>query len=403
MVQNEGQPFEEPFGQPSPGLRQLPTALWIVLAAVAGGVTVYAVTQMRSTSEAAASAPTVVASIPTARSVAALGRLEPQGEVTRLSAPASLEGNRASQVLVREGEAVAAGQIVAVLDTHDRRLAALEKAKTDAQTAAARLERVKSTQGSDVAAQKAAVGRAESEERGVMAQAETIARLEVQREDARTQYDRFLKLSRDGAISASDLDEKRLAMATLEAQLKEAQATLVRLQESAAAQVQEANANLDRTQAANPTDVQVAAAELASANAAVTQAQADLEVTYIRSPISATVLKVHVRPGEVIGQKGIAELGQTDQMNVVAQVYKTDINKVRVGQGAIVTSEAFPGELRGTVSQVGLQVSRQDIFDTNPLARTDNNIVEVRIRLDAEESKKVAGLSNLQVQAVIQI
>ncbi|NJK51833.1 MAG: hypothetical protein HC936_01760 [Leptolyngbyaceae cyanobacterium SU_3_3] len=207
------------------------------------------------------------------------------------------------------------------------------KAKTDAQAAAARLERVKSTQNSDVAAQKAAVGRAESEERGVMAQAETIARLEVQREDARTQYDRFLKLSRDGAISASNLDEKRLAMATLEAQLKEAQATLVRLQESAEAQVQEANANLDRTQAVNPTDVQVAAAELASANAAVTQAQAELEVTYIRSPISATVLKVHVRPGEVIGQKGIAELGQTDQMNVVAQVYKTDINKVRVGQG----------------------------------------------------------------------
>ncbi|NJK51832.1 MAG: hypothetical protein HC936_01755 [Leptolyngbyaceae cyanobacterium SU_3_3] len=68
-----------------------------------------------------------------------------------------------------------------------------------------------------------------------------------------------------------------------------------------------------------------------------------------------------------------------------------------------MTSEAFSGELRGTVSQVGLQVSRQDIFDTNPLAKTDNNIVEVRIRLDAEESKKVAGLSNLQVQAVIQL
>ena len=36
--------------------------------------------------------------------------------------------------------------------------------------------------------------------------------------------------------------------------------------------------------------------------------------------------------------KGILELGQTQQMYVVAEVYETDIKKVRLGQKAIITS-----------------------------------------------------------------
>ncbi|HAA30372.1 MAG TPA: HlyD family secretion protein, partial [Cyanobacteria bacterium UBA8553] len=42
------------------------------------------------------------------------------------------------------------------------------------------------------------------------------------------------------------------------------------------------------------------------------------------------ILKIHTRPGETVDAKeGIAELGQTDQMLVVAEVYESDISKVR--------------------------------------------------------------------------
>jgi len=46
-------------------------------------------------------------------------------------------------------------------------------------------------------------------------------------------------------------------------------------------------------------------------------------------------------------------------MQVVAEVYQTDIGKVREGQQAIITSESFPNQLHGTVRLVGLQVIKQ--------------------------------------------
>ena len=43
------------------------------------------------------------------------------------------------------------------------------------------------------------------------------------------------------------------------------------------------------------------------------------------------------------------------------------------------------------------------MFNSDPLADTDNKVIEVKIRLDPESSNRVASLSNLQVQVVIQL
>ncbi len=91
-------------------------------------------------------------------------------------------------------------------------------------------------------------------------------------------------------------------------------------------------------------------------------------ITSIRAPINGQILKIYTYPGEIIGNNGIADLGQTNQMYVVAEVYDTDIQKVRLGQKATVHSEAFPGDLTGLVSYIGLHVSKQNVFNTNPTA-----------------------------------
>ena len=150
-------------------------------------------------------------------------------------------------------------------------------------------------------------------------------------------------------------------------------------------------------------DVQQAQAELYRAIAVVKQAQVELDLTYIRAPTDGQILEVHVRPGEVIGSEGIVEIGQTDQMYVVAEVYETDIGKVRLGQEAIVTSAAFLGKLRGEVVQIGLQVIKQNTFAAIPSKETDQKVVEVKIRLNPEDSQRVVGLSNLQVEVIILI
>jgi HlyD family secretion protein len=90
-------------------------------------------------------------------------------------------------------------------------------------------------------------------------------------------------------------------------------------------------------------------------------------------------------------------------MIAVAEVYQTDISKIKVGQKATITSQGFTGELQGTVWQIGLQVKRQNVFSDQPGENLDSRIVEVKIRLNPEDSQKVSSLTNLQVQTAIKL
>ncbi|MED5262802.1 MAG: efflux RND transporter periplasmic adaptor subunit [Myxococcota bacterium] len=139
---------------------------------------------------------------------------------------------------------------------------------------------------------------------------------------------------------------------------------------------------------------------LAVARADMARAEAELELAQVRSPIAGTVLRIFTRPGERIGTDGVVEVGQTDDMYAVAEVYETDIVRVRKGQRATITSPALPNALEGEVEKVGLRIGKLDILSTDPAARTDARVVEVEIRLD--ESQAVSGLTNLQVTVQIQ-
>jgi len=130
------------------------------------------------------------------------------------------------------------------------------------------------------------------------------------------------------------------------------------------------------------------------------QAKAELDLAVVRSPIDGRVLKIHARAGEKIDPaRGIAELGRVTEMNAVAEVYETDIGRVRLGQRATVTSPALHQPLYGTVKRIGLEVAKQDVLSTDPAARTDARIVEVEVRLD--NSAAAANLSRLQVEVAI--
>jgi HlyD family secretion protein len=136
------------------------------------------------------------------------------------------------------------------------------------------------------------------------------------------------------------------------------------------------------------------------ARARLTGAEAELELSTVRSPIDGRVLKIHAREGERVGADGIAEVGSTDRMYAVAEVYETDIGRVQVGRPARVRSSALAGELEGVVEQIGLEIGKQDTLDTDPVADVDARVVEVRVRiLDAE---RVAALTNARVDVVIE-
>ncbi|MDJ0596799.1 MAG: ABC exporter membrane fusion protein [Pleurocapsa sp. MO_226.B13] len=338
------------------------------------------------------------------KKVTALGRLEPESEVINLFAPLALNGDRIAQLLVKRGDRVEAGQIVATLASRDRLQTALEEAQQEVKVARSKLAQVKAgAKTGEITAQQKRITQLEAELQGqIKAQKATINRWQSEVRTAKAEYDRYQSLYQDGAISASERDSKRLAWETAQAQLEEALATENRTITTLEAQIASAKATLDRIAEVRPVDVETAQAEVERAIATVKKAETELAQAYVRTPIAGQILKIHTHPGETIDEEhGIAELGQTEQMVVVAEVYQTDIDRVSLGQTALVTSEALSEELQGTVSEIGLQVTRQNVFSNQPGENLDRRVVEVEIRLTPEDSQKVADLTNLQVQTAI--
>jgi HlyD family secretion protein len=297
------------------------------------------------------------------------------------------------------------GQVIAILDSRDRLQSALEQAKEQVRVAQSKLAQVKAgAKTGEIAAQEATITRLQAELQGEIAtQNAAIARVQAQVENARAEYNRFQMLYQQGAESASNRDTKRLTLETAQAQLNQETAAQRRTVETLQAQLKEARATLSRIAEVRPVDVQAAQTEVDSAVAAVKRAQTDLNLTEVKAPFAGQILKIHTRQGEKIGDSGIAELGQTDQMVAIAEVYQTDIGKVKPGQKAVITSQAFSGGLQGSVSEIGLQVSRQNVFSNQPGENLDRRVVEVKMTLKPEDSKRVAALTNLQVQVAIHL
>jgi HlyD family secretion protein len=393
---SESKPFLKPSGR------------WMIIAVIAtalalsGAALQYALRFQRSSPASS----NIATSSPTTKAVSALGHLRPEGEIIYLSAPTMLNGlgsSRVSKLLVEESDKVKTGQVIAILDNHENLQAALKLAQEQVKVTQANLAQVKAgAKTGELEAQKATIARLEAELQGQLsAQDQTIARLEAELNNAQVEYERYQRLFQNGAVAASQLDSKQLTMKTAQKQLNEATANRKRLEATFQQQIKAAQATLNQIAEIRPTDVQAAQAEISKAIAQVAKAQADLALAYVRSPVDGQVLKIHTRPGEVVGDKGIVALGQTERMNVVAEVYELDVSKVRIGQKATITSNAFSGKLYGTVTQVGLQVNPQDLLGTDPTADVNRRIVEVKISLDAENSQKVSGFTNLQVNVLI--
>jgi HlyD family secretion protein len=339
--------------------------------------------------------------LPKPTSVTALGRLEPQGEVIRIAAPTT--GSRVAQLLVRQGERVKPGQVIAILDSRDRLQAAVLRAQEQVRLARAKLIQIRAgAKQGEINAQAAEIARLRADGQGnIAAQEAKIARLKAELANAQTDYERNQALFEDGAISASQRDSSRLARDVAQRSLEEAQLTLTRSRANLNEELNKARSTLSRIAEVRPVDVQVLEMELRNSVAAVAQALADLELAYIRAPQAGQVLKVHTWAGEVVGTEGIVEIGRTGQMFVVAQVYESDIKRVRPGQTATISSDAFEGRLQGQVADVGLQIFKQDVLDTDPTAAADARVVEVKIRLNPESSQRVASLTNLEVTVKI--
>lgn len=233
--------------------------------------------------------------------VTALARLRPDDGIRRVAGP-SRPSVVIAELMVREGDRVKAGQVLARLDTWGEHAAAVSRAK--ARLKAARIER-----------------------------------------------ERIGALFAEGVAAVQLRDDKQLAVDVAQSEVESAEATLA----------------LDT----------------------------------VTAPVDGRVIAVRARAGERVRGDGILEIAPTDRMYAVADVYETDIGRVRTGQRARLRSPALQGDVEGTVETIGMQVQRLEAVDIDPAARTDARVVQVDIRLD--DPARAETLSNLQVEAFIDV
>ncbi len=280
------------------------------------------------------------------RAVSALGRLEPEHGIMHIYAPSTPESiiwAVLATLNVKEGDDVNKGQLLGTTSA-----AAVMKAKVA--EVQARLQ---------LSLREAEAARSAAQEACVRA---NVALQEAERRE---------RLHAQGVAGEEEAESAR-----------------------GEAEAKAASCNAGRT------TVLAADARIDVARASLTWVEAELERAYLYAPIDGRVLKVNARPGEIIGLEGVLEMGNVNRMYAIAEVYETDIRHVRVGQKATVSSAALENTLTGSVKFIHQKVGKQNEIGTDPAARKDARIIEVKILLD--DPAPVAGLTNLQVDIVIQ-
>lgn len=299
--------------------------------------------------------------------VGALGRVEPASRLRKLNQPGGFAVSRVERILVAEGDRVEAGQLLAVLADAVQKDAAVAQAEAAVAEARANLDKTRAAgRPSEIAAQQARI--------------ENLKLLEeINRRDA----ERAERLVPSGAGAVAVADRNRIAASR------------------AAAERAEAEAQLETLSRPRPEDVALAEARLFSAEAQLARARADAALSRVVAPIAGTVLRIYARAGDQIGSDGLLDMADLEALDVVADVYETDLPRLRPGATAEVV---VPGEARrfaATVREIGWVVRRTTQAGTDPVAAVDARTVEVRLSLSEEGRQALLRRTNMQVQVAI--
>jgi ABC exporter DevB family membrane fusion protein len=264
-------------------------------------------------------------------------------------------GGRIVEVLVREGDRVKAGDVVARLD--DRLQRAMVAKATAALTAA---------QARSDAAQN---GARSDEVRAAAAEVDAATAQAAERE---RQAARAVELHGSGAIASAQLDADRTAAESARAHAAAATARLSLLRSGTRAeQRREAHAAVE------------------AARADLEEAQARLAQTELRAATSGIVLRRFSEPGEQVATVPptiVLTIADVDHLILRAEVDESDIGRVAVGQKGYATAEALGSKkVRGHIVRVERELGRKKIRTDDPRARVDTRVLEVSIALDENE------------------
>lgn len=314
------------------------------------------------------------------------------------------------QLLVKEGDLVRSGQIVAYMDNSNLQgqllqaqgnLAAAEAnlnkviAGNRSQDIAQAQGRVDEAQASlqkliagnrsqEIAQAQALVDEAQASLQKLMAgnRSQDIAQAQANLNKAQATYrlaeedlQRNRQLQSRGAISQQALSTARSNRDSAQAQVTQARQALNLLKAGSRSEdIAQAKSVLKQRQSAldllkagsRPEDIAQARAQVTAATGAVAIVQRNIDDTVIRAPFAGIIARKYADPGAFVTpttagsavtsatSSSILALASTNE--IVAQVAEASIAQIRIGQIATIKVDAYPGQtFEGKVKQVATQ------------------------------------------------
>ncbi|MGE0053712.1 MAG: HlyD family secretion protein [Hyphomicrobium sp.] len=332
--------------------RLLTSALVLTLAVGAGafGAVTLGVPEMSFTGSAKAEpAKAAVNELPWV--AAAPGRVEPKSGQVRVAA--GMLG-RIAEVTVSANDEVEEGELLIRLDDEEAR-ARLQAAETEA----ASRKRERDSQSLDKARED--LRKAE----------DAVFSAERQVTNAQFELEYELQSKRSGTGSAQNVSDAR-------AHLKSARAKLRK---------ERANYASAQAKADVPAPSRIESA-LQAARSDVAVAEALLEKTRIRAPVSGTILQMQAKAGEMVApspDQVLAVIGDMSVVRLKAELDEIDVSKVKVGSKVIVKSNAYPGqEFSGTVAEMAPTLAAPKVSLRGARRPTDVEVREVTIDLEGD-------------------
>ena len=307
-------------------------------------------------------------------------------------------GGRIDKVLVREGDAVNAGQVLITFDDKELQ-AALDQSKAAAEKAA------RGYRPEEIAEAKAALAeaKAEYEQRKNGYRREDIAaaqadldRAKADAARAKLDYDRYEALSQKDLVSKQQRDTAEAAYRMTDAAQANAQHKLDELQhgyrpeEIAASQAryEQAEATYSKFERGNRRE------DVDLAKASFSYDEARFREREVVAPSNATVEVLDVRPGDLIAPNTpVATLLERDQIYIRIYIPETEIGHVTLGQKAEVRVDSFSKTVfEGVVEQINQQA---EFLPRNVQTREErvHQVFGVKVRIDDPSNRIRAGMA----------